>query len=416
MLQQLSPSLTLAHASSLALDGVCDACVQRFCGVSEGARGSAWASNAPALLRAEGGATAAPRAVCVACLGILDASGGATPSTAEGSTSASASSVCCVEAASAALLDAIATRGYDVDGFCLEFTLPNSCVVRQYGLVSKLIERERAAGGERTRAQLESGTISLKDVVRARLLAAIAPRLSPADASPEATLRLHVRIAHVDSDRECAALVQATGGGGGSGGGSANRNKYNRKRRRVEKRNPSQTQQHSTRDLLQRMAKLERSDAALACASAAPPLSATRCSVTVRVSRNSVWVAGRYRKLRRGISQTPFYVDGVRRGSTSVEELLSTSLTAKRADRFALADARALKFMSSGREDIDVRMLGCGRPFALELVDATRVGFDGAALRAMQDEANAAAAGELIFYLIRPLTLHFLRTNPACSQ
>ena len=29
----------------------------------------------------------------------------------------------------------------------------------------------------------------------------------------------------------------------------------------------------------------------------------------------------------------------------------------------------SLKFHSGGREDIDVRMLGNGRPFAIELVD-----------------------------------------------
>ena len=47
-------------------------------------------------------------------------------------------------------------------------------------------------------------------------------------------------------------------------------------------------------------------------------------------------------------------------------------------------------------------MLGCGRPFALELIDATRVGFDSAALVAMQDEANAAAAGD-----VECVDLHF---------
>ncbi|KAG5683376.1 hypothetical protein PVAND_012661 [Polypedilum vanderplanki] len=36
----------------------------------------------------------------------------------------------------------------------------------------------------------------------------------------------------------------------------------------------------------------------------------------------------------------------------------------------------AVTFMSSGREDVDVRCLGRGRPFALEITDATKTTLD----------------------------------------
>jgi tRNA pseudouridine synthase 10 len=65
-------------------------------------------------------------------------------------------------------------------------------------------------------------------------------------------------------------------------------------------------------------------------------------------------------KFSRRLSQTPWVVDGRRIGTTSVEELIAGP--AKEVFR-----AEVSRFSSAGREDIDVRMLGGGRPFVLEL-------------------------------------------------
>ena len=119
------------------------------------------------------------------------------------------------------------------------------------------------------------------------------------------SLRLQVRIVHADSDSECDAVVHAPGGGrsGGGGGGGG------KKRRRTEKKHAAQTQQHSTRDLLRRIGELS----ATACDALSTAPSATPCTVVASATRASVSIAGRYRKLRRGLSQTPFFVDNVRR-------------------------------------------------------------------------------------------------------
>lgn len=53
----------------------------------------------------------------------------------------------------------------------------------------------------------------------------------------------------------------------------------------------------------------------------------------------------------------------MRKGSTSVQEEIATVVE-------STFGATASKFHSAGREDIDVRMLGGGRPFVLELVGA----------------------------------------------
>ena len=43
------------------------------------------------------------------------------------------------------------------------------------------------------------------------------------------------------------------------------------------------------------------------------------------------------------------------------------------ADRISHSYGADWKFHSSGREDVDVRMLGSGRPFVLELMDCKRL-------------------------------------------
>lgn len=89
--------------------------------------------------------------------------------------------------------------------------------------------------------------------------------------------------------------------------------------------------------------------------------------VDVACSRDSVFLVGRYRKLSRVMPQTPWLIDGRRKGVSSVEEVLAE------AARDQFAAFRSAKFLASGREDCDVRMLGDGRPFALEIVDPTRL-------------------------------------------
>lgn len=77
--------------------------------------------------------------------------------------------------------------------------------------------------------------------------------------------------------------------------------------------------------------------------------------------REPVYLQGRYLKFQRGLSQTPWVLDGVRMGESSVEESIGD---------IALPYFRgsSYKFHTAGREDVDVRMLGNGRPFILEVL------------------------------------------------
>ena len=108
--------------------------------------------------------------------------------------------------------------------------------------------------------------------------------------------------------------------------------------------------------------------------------------------RTNLWLESRYRKLQRGLPQTIFWCptcrgDRWRRKGCepcggfgkltreSVQELISRRIV-------PLMRAKEGKFHGAGREDIDVLMLGRGRPFVFEVVGARSPDVDLEALRA----------------------------------
>ncbi|XP_062506622.1 tRNA pseudouridine synthase Pus10-like isoform X2 [Corticium candelabrum] len=115
-----------------------------------------------------------------------------------------------------------------------------------------------------------------------------------------------------------------------------------------------------------------------------PPMAyKTACSVSkVRCHHLPVFVAGRYCKYSRSISQTPWLLDGVRKGHASVQEIICPRIQ----DRWK---ADSVRFSSSGREDIDVRMLGQGRPFVVELINPHRSFVPLTDFEKLQQEINS---------------------------
>ena len=84
-----------------------------------------------------------------------------------------------------------------------------------------------------------------------------------------------------------------------------------------------------------------------------------------------------YNKYSRELSQTPWLIDGERKSESSVEEHICQPL-----NKFVLASE--WRFSASGREDVDVRMLGSGRPFVVELINPRRVNFTREQMKAAQ--------------------------------
>jgi tRNA pseudouridine synthase 10 len=117
----------------------------------------------------------------------------------------------------------------------------------------------------------------------------------------------------------------------------------------------------------------------------------------VRVQVNPLFVAGRYRKLVRDIPQSKWFCSNCRGkgcekcGGTgklypeSVEELSSKPL-------LEAAQGEKTAFHASGREDIDARMLGTGRPFVVEISRPKKRFFD---LKEIEAKINADAIGKV---------------------
>jgi len=117
----------------------------------------------------------------------------------------------------------------------------------------------------------------------------------------------------------------------------------------------------------------------------------------IKLQINPLYVAGRYKKLVRGIPQSKWFCSSCRgKGCEkcnwtgkmymeSVEEIIEKPI---------LDATGGLKasFHASGREDIDARMLGKGRPFVIEIAKPKKRFLD---LKKLEDIVNACAKGKV---------------------
>jgi tRNA pseudouridine synthase 10 len=118
---------------------------------------------------------------------------------------------------------------------------------------------------------------------------------------------------------------------------------------------------------------------------------------TVALQVNPLFVAGRYRKLVRDIPQSKWFCHSCRGkgcekcGGTgklypeSVEEIVSKPL-------LELAEGEKSAFHASGREDVDARMLGSGRPFVVEVSKPRKRNLD---LATAMETINAVGEGKV---------------------
>ena len=108
------------------------------------------------------------------------------------------------------------------------------------------------------------------------------------------------------------------------------------------------------------LSALDSSETAALGAWFASTVMPVRATPTAVCKRGPTYIIFSYRKLNRIMPQSPWIVDGVVKGTASVEEVVSTAVR-------QVADCDGVKFAASGREDCDVRMLGFGRPAYIEL-------------------------------------------------
>ncbi|MEM0000956.1 MAG: tRNA pseudouridine(54/55) synthase Pus10 [Desulfurococcaceae archaeon] len=95
----------------------------------------------------------------------------------------------------------------------------------------------------------------------------------------------------------------------------------------------------------------------------------------ISVQSNPLFYAGRYRKLGRRISHIPWYTEtGVKKYPLSVQEAVERVFK-------KIFEAEEVVIHAAGREDVDTRMVGSGRPVIVEVKSPRRRGVDVDALR-----------------------------------
>ncbi|CAL5015455.1 unnamed protein product [Urochloa decumbens] len=90
------------------------------------------------------------------------------------------------------------------------------------------------------------------------------------------------------------------------------------------------------------------------------------CHLVISCMRSPIYIGGRYLKLSRNVSQSCWIIDDERMGEASVEEIIGENVS-------AICRGDSCKFHAAGREDIDVRMLGSGRPFLVEALNVRSI-------------------------------------------
>ena len=145
-----------------------------------------------------------------------------------------------------------------------------------------------------------------------------------------------------------------------------------------------------------------------------------------RLPNAKVFVEGRYRKLCRDLPQTVFFCPECkghprrRKGCVrcegfgkltrdSVQELVGW--VAGSAFR-----TRKNKFHGAGREDIDVRMLGEGRPFVLEMVNPKCLDVDLAALEAEINRRNEGRLEVLGLHWTEKARVRVIKETPHAKE
>ena len=120
----------------------------------------------------------------------------------------------------------------------------------------------------------------------------------------------------------------------------------------------------------------------------------------VRIQINPLYIEGKYNKFKRGIPQTKWPCTKCKgRGCEecnftgkqypeSVEELISEHF-------LKLTKGKEAKFHGAGREDIDVLMLGSGRPFVLEIKEPRIRKLD---LAKLEEEINKVNEGKTAYH------------------
>ncbi|CAA7020128.1 unnamed protein product [Microthlaspi erraticum] len=202
--------------------------------------------------------------------------------------------------------------GHEFDSFGLEVSVPSTITDNERAVLSYLKAKYS------TEAWLQSEKTSVKDALKALVLDPLKASLGAKSDSSS----FHIRLTYSKASGEAQGASETT---------------HERKKRKTEAENESNCISENS---LEKVCE--------------------PCILSVHCNKMPIFFSGRYFKYSRNVSQTRWIIDDERMGEASVEELIGGNILPA-----CLGDS--YKFHAAGREDIDVRMLGSGRPFLIEV-------------------------------------------------
>ena len=231
--------------------------------------------------------------------------------------------------------------------FCLAIHMPLSLMIRRMGM-EKYVQKQN--GNQNSAYITVEGYV--KEELRTKLREKLEKSLS-LTYKVDSLFQIIVKLEHSQSLEECQQLV----------------NMYPDCFKKTTKRGRSKNRKTVEEDIT--IVPVRR---ALECATVEDlsghgyllPAVELRCSHKIELLHKPLYIGGRYNKYSRSLPQTPWVVDGIKKAESSVQELICDQLS--QLTRFS-----DVTFSASGREDVDVRMLGTGRPFAVELTNPRNV-------------------------------------------
>ncbi|KAM8878467.1 tRNA pseudouridine synthase Pus10 isoform 2-T2 [Spinachia spinachia] len=278
--------------------------------------------------------------VCVACLGILQELSGPTQAV--------------------KIAERVKEGEYEFDTLVLSVSLPAQLCVREHSCWLHVKKELR----EKSAALAKDDVIPVKEAFKWIMQGLVAKELGGVAVVIRSLFEVSVEFTHPETEADCHFLASTC----------------------ASCFKPTKNKQ----SVFTRMAvvkALEKiSDAVFLKHYAFPPPRPSSSCVPqdVKCLHTSIFIAGRYNKFCRSLPQTPWVIDGERRMESSVEELIAAPvLLSFRAAGF--------NFSSSGREDVDVRTLGNGRPFAMELLNPHRSKLSREEMKHLQETINKSS-------------------------
>ncbi len=139
---------------------------------------------------------------------------------------------------------------------------------------------------------------------------------------PKSDMRIALSISHPDAAGESSWLATTNSSAGRQRRGWGRHGKQQRQQPKQQQQQQQGEQELPalTDAVVQRLAGMLQAEFAAGCPQAAAQLAVPAAPATVQLQgrRQPVHIGGRYLKLRRGIPQSPWFIDGARKGEGSV--------------------------------------------------------------------------------------------------